>query len=91
MQLRKVKDIVASRLMLLITGASGSIVFLIAFGLYLKSRPILDAKPLSALFFSSTWRPMQSEFGFYPFIMGTVWVTAVAMVIAVPLCLLTAI
>lgn len=34
---------------------------------------------------------MQGEFGFYPFIMGTIWVTVVAMVIAVPLCLLTAI
>jgi phosphate transport system permease protein len=91
MQTRKVKDIVASKVMQVLTCGSASIVFLIALGLYLKSRAILESKPLSALFFSSTWRPMQGEFGFYPFIIGTIWVTAVAMLIAVPLCLLTSI
>jgi phosphate transport system permease protein len=91
MNLRKVKDTIASKVMLILTCGSVSIVLLIAVGLYLKSRAILNTKPLSALFFSSTWRPMQGEFGFYPFIMGTIWVTAVAMVIAVPLCLLTSI
>jgi phosphate transport system permease protein len=91
MNLRKIKDTIASKIMLILTCGSVSIVLLIGVGLYLKSQAILSTKPLSALFFSSTWRPMQGEFGFYPFIMGTIWVTAVAMLIAIPLCLLTSI
>jgi len=32
---------------------------------------------------------MKGLFGFYPFIMGTLWVTGIAIIIALPLCLLT--
>lgn len=67
------------------------IVFLITLGLYLKARPILAVKPLSELLFSSSWFPLKGAFGFFPFIMGTFWVTGVAIIIAVPLCLFTAI
>jgi phosphate transport system permease protein len=62
-----------------------------AIGLYHRSKPILAIKPLSELLFSSSWHPLRGEFGFSPFITGTLWVTGVAVVIAVPLCLLTAI
>ena len=34
---------------------------------------------------------MQAKFGFYPFIAGTVWVTTVSMIVALPICLLSAI
>jgi phosphate transport system permease protein len=43
------------------------------------------------LLIGQVWKPLQGEFGFYPFITGTIWVTTVAMVLAVPPCLLTAI
>jgi phosphate transport system permease protein len=66
-------------------------VLLIAAALYLRARPILNARPLRELLFSTAWHPLKGEFGFYPFIMGTLWVTAVAMLIAVPPSLLTAI
>jgi phosphate transport system permease protein len=91
MNKRLLKDKLAGRLMLWLTVLSGLIVFVIAIGLYLRSRPILGIKPLSELLFSSSWHPLKKEFGFFPFIMGSVWVTGVAVVIAVPLCLLTAI
>ena len=39
----------------------------------------------------TTWAPLKGEFGFLPFIMGTLWVTAVALVIALPISLFTAI
>ncbi len=91
MNKRLLKDRFAGRFMLLLTILSGLIVFVIAIGLYLRSRPILGIKPLSELLFSSSWHPLKKEFGFFPFIMGSVWVTGVAVVIAVPLCLLTAI
>jgi phosphate transport system permease protein len=64
---------------------------LLAVALLLRARPILAAKPLLELLFSTTWHPLRGAFGFYPFIMGTLWVTAVGMIIAVPPSLLTAI
>jgi len=88
---RLLKDALAGRCMLLLTILSGLIVFVMGIGLYIRSRPVLAIKPLSELLLSSSWHPLKKEFGFFPFIMGSVWVTGVAVVIAVPLCLLTAI
>jgi phosphate transport system permease protein len=56
-----------------------------------RSLPILRSHPLSALLGGSDWHPMQGQFGFRPFIVGTVWVTVLAMLMAVPVCLLAAI
>jgi phosphate transport system permease protein len=64
---------------------------LVAALLLVRSRPILAAVPLRELLFSTEWHPASGKFGFYPFIMGTLWVTAVATLVAVPLSLLTAI
>jgi phosphate transport system permease protein len=88
---RLLLDRLASKGMLILTIFSGLIVFLIALGLYERSRPILALKPLCELLFSSSWRPFKGEFGFFPFIMGTFWVTGVAVGIAIPFCLLSAI
>ena len=89
--LRALKDLLASRLMLLATLFSALLIVLIGVGLVLKSRPILEIQSLSELLFSSSWHPLQGDFGLYPFIMGTFWVTGVAMIIAIPLCVLTSI
>jgi phosphate transport system permease protein len=62
-----------------------------AFALLFRAWPILNTYPLKTLLFSTTWRPLQGEFGFFPFIMGTLWVTAGGMLLAVPPSLLTAI
>lgn len=88
---RLLKDKLASKFMLFLTVFSGLIVFLMAFGLYKRARPILTIKPLTELLFSTSWHPLRGEFGFFPFIMGTLWVTGVAVAIAIPLCLLTSI
>lgn len=70
---------------------SGSLVFVILILLFLKSAPILGKKPLPELIFSSTWLPFQGEFGFYPFIIGTIYVTLLAMVFSIPLSVLSAV
>jgi len=88
---RLLKDKLAGKVMLLLTVLSGLLVFLMAVGLYQRSRPILAIKPLSELLFSTSWHPLRKEFGFLPFITGSIWVTAVAVFIAIPLCILTAI
>jgi phosphate transport system permease protein len=85
------KDRVARRAMFALTIAPIVLVVIMLLGLWLKSRPILELVPLRDLLFSSSWKPMRGEFGFYPFIMGTLWVTGVAVAIAIPLCILAAI
>ena len=58
---------------------------------FIKAKPILAKTTLSHLLFSSSWHPMRGDFGFFPFIIGTLEVTAIAMILAVPVCLLSAI
>jgi len=87
---RLLKDKLASKFMFILTIFSGLFVFLMAFGLYLRTRPILAVRPLTGLLFSTSWHPSKGEFGFFPFIMGTLWITGVAVAIAIPLCLLSA-
>jgi len=90
-KIRFLKDRLAGKIMLLLTVFSAFIIFLMAFGLYQKARPILAIKPFTELLFSSSWHPLRGEFGFFPFIMGTLWITGVAVAAAIPLCILTAI
>ncbi len=68
-----------------------SLFFLMIFGLYFKSRPILSTKSLGHLLLSTTWLPTGGQFGFYPYIVGTIEVTLIAMVLSVPTCLLAAV
>ncbi len=88
---RRRRDRLAKQLMGLLVLAVVLLVPVIAIALFLRARPILAAKPLGELLFSNTWHPLKGAFGFFPFIMGTLWVTAVAMIMAVPASLLTAI
>jgi phosphate transport system permease protein len=90
-RLRLLKDRLAGHTMLVLTLFSGLILVFMTLGLYQRSRPILAVKSLGHLLFSSSWHPLRGEFGFFPFIIGSLWVTLAAVVIAVPLCLLTAI
>jgi phosphate transport system permease protein len=59
--------------------------------LWLRAYPILQEQSLWELLSGTTWRPFKGQFGFLPFIAGTIWVTLVGMILAVPICVLTAI
>jgi len=74
-----------------LTGFTALLVIVIALALLMRAQPLLDIRPLGELLTSSTWRPMRGEFGFLPFVVGTLIVTVLAMVLAVPPCLLSAI
>ena len=89
--MRRLKDLLARRAMFLLTAVPGLLVFLMLFGLLLRSRAILAFHSFTGLLFGSGWHPLKGEFGFLPFLAGTLWVTLVAMVIAVPVSLLTAV
>lgn len=64
---------------------------LIGIGLYIKAMPIFDQHSVWSLLTSSTWAPTRGEFGFWPFIAGSIYVTLLAFVLAAPVCLLAAI
>lgn len=88
---RMVRDRAAGRLFNLFTALPGILLLTILIALLLRTGPILEDNSLGSLLLGRVWQPWQRLFGFYPFIMGTVWVTVLAMVIAVPPSLLTAI
>jgi phosphate transport system permease protein len=88
---RIIKDKIAGRTMLVLTVLSVLLAVLIGLGLYLRSLPLLHTTPIGTLLTSSDWKPFKGQFGFYPFIMGTLWVTGIAIIIALPLCLLSGI
>jgi phosphate transport system permease protein len=89
--MRRIKDLLARRTMLLWTAVPGIILVLITVGLVGRSKAILGLKPAGALLFGTSWHPLRGDFGFWPFISGTLWVTLVAMALAVPISLLTAV
>jgi phosphate transport system permease protein len=68
-----------------------AIAFVIMIVLVVKSWPILTRIPVVDLLFSSDWHPMNGRFGFYPFIVSTMEATAIAMFLAIPVCLLSAV
>jgi phosphate transport system permease protein len=88
---RRLFDVVASKFMLFTTIFSGLLVFVIAFALLQKSTLILSTHPLNELLLSSSWNPWEGQFGFLPFIAGTLWVTALAMALSIPPSLLMSI
>jgi phosphate transport system permease protein len=89
-RIRLLKDKILAKLMLVLTMASVSLLLFIGIGLYYHSIPILQKISWVELLTSSIWKPFKGLFGFYPFIMGTLWVTGISIIIALPLCLLTA-
>lgn len=64
---------------------------IIGAGLYLKTIPLFEHQSLLKLISSSAWAPSKGEFGFLPFIVGSVYVTILSFIFAMPVCLLAAI
>ncbi|MDR1156589.1 MAG: phosphate ABC transporter permease subunit PstC [Bacteroidales bacterium] len=91
MNFRILKNKTAGGVMFFLTVMSLMLVFLMGMGLFLKSAPIFEEHTLGELLFSSNWKPLKGEFGFLPFLVGTLWVTGIAIVLSLPVALLTAI
>jgi phosphate transport system permease protein len=88
---RRIKDSAATNSMRLSLAVVNSLLVLLVIGLLAKARPILGRTSISDLLLSSSWYPLKGQFGFFPFIIGTLAVTAMAMILAIPICLLSAI
>jgi phosphate transport system permease protein len=90
-RLRFIKDSTARHIMLGLTVFA--ILFLIAIGagLLYKALPVIKEKGIWILLTSGNWKPFKGEFGFLPYILSTIYVSLLAIAIALPLSLLTAI
>ena len=83
------KDKLANASMFTLVILSLGLAVVIGIALYSKSIPLLKQNSLLTLLTTSNWKPNKGEFGFYPFIMGTLWVTGIAIILALPVALLT--
>lgn len=85
------KNNIARHIMFGLTLLSLLLAVIIGLTLYGKSIPILHLHSFGSLISQTSWHPNKGEFGFYPFIMGTLWVTAISISFAFPVCLLSGI
>ncbi len=88
---RKFIDNLSSKWMLVCLSFFLLLPVAIATGLILKSGVMFTDHSLNDLIFSSDWSPSEGKFGFWPFILSSLWVTIIALIISMPLCLLAAI
>jgi phosphate transport system permease protein len=89
--IRAVKDKSARHIMLGIAFFSLLLLLVIGVSLLFKSLPIMKEKSLWVLLTSGNWKPFKGEFGFLPYILSTLYVSLIAIVIALPLALLSSI
>ncbi len=87
---RKIKDTLTQKLMFSFCILVISLAIMMISGLYIKAEPILEMKSIRELLFSLVWHPYRGNFGLAGFIAGTLWVTIIAMSMAVPVSILTA-
>ena len=89
--MRDFRDRILNGILFIPATFSGMLLIVMVLTLVQKSGQILSSQPLVDLLFSSSWQPVAGNFGFFPFIMGTIWVTALAMMAAIPVSILCAI
>jgi phosphate transport system permease protein len=89
--IRAVKDRSARQIMLGIAFFSLLLLLVIGVSLFLKALPIIREKSLWVLLTSGNWKPFKGEFGFLPYIISTLYVSLIAIIIALPPSLLTSI
>jgi phosphate transport system permease protein len=88
---RHAKDRASARLFLALSALPLLITAIMVLALAARARPILVGHTIWELLMGRTWQPLSGQFGYYPFIAGTLWVTVLAMLIAVPPSLLAAV
>jgi phosphate transport system permease protein len=87
---RRVQDRIAERSFLMVALLPIALVVIMIVALAQRSAPIVSTGSIGDLLLGETWLPLRGQFGFAPFIVGTLWVTFTTMIIAVPICLLCA-
>ena len=88
---RLLKDYVARQSMLFLTLLCLLFLFIIGAALFIKAYPIIEQKSIWTLISTSKWQPFKGNFGFFSFIFSTLFVTGIAIAIALPFSLLSGI
>jgi phosphate transport system permease protein len=88
---RLFKDRAARHIMLGLTVLCILLLFVIGAGLFIKALPVIREKNLWVLLTTSSWKPFKGEYGFLVFILSTLHVTYIAILLALPLSILTGI
>ena len=91
MNKRKLRDSIGTKLMFSVTIFASLLFFIIFLILLYKSLFILESQSIAELLFSSLWNPEKGGFGLYPIIIGTILVTGISLIIAIPISLLSAV
>jgi phosphate transport system permease protein len=91
LRIRAIKEKTTRHLMLGISIFIILFLIIIGLSLFFKALPIMQEKNLWVLLTSSDWKPFKGDFGFLPFILSTCYVSLIAIIIALPLSLLTSI
>lgn len=90
-QKRIIKDHFAQSYMLVITLACIFLLFFIGWVIFNKALPVMQEKSFWTLLTTSSWRPFKGEFGFGAYIISTLYVTGIAIILALPLSIFTSI
>jgi phosphate transport system permease protein len=91
MNTRKLRDLFGTKVMLLLMLFISSLFFLIFLLLLYRSLLVLESHSIIEVLFSSTWNPDAGQFGLAAVIVDTMLVTGFALIIAIPVSLLSAI
>lgn len=87
----KVREKVMEIVFLLTASVSIIAVFLICYYLFAEGIPAINEIGWKEFLFGTVWRPGSNEFGIFPMIVGSVYVTLGAIIIGVPIGLLMAV
>ncbi len=60
--------------------------FIIGIALFVKAHPIFEQQSFAKLLFSTEWSPTENKFGFWPFVVSSIYVTIISFVFAAPVC-----
>ncbi len=88
---RRSQDLLAGRTFFVFSLIPILLALFIIIMLIIRAWPLFQAYSWWDMLTGQEWNPEAGLFGFLPFITGTIWVTTVGLVLAVPPCLLTAI
>jgi len=91
MNTRKLRDIIGTNLMRIATLFISLLFFLILVLLIYRSTLVLETHSITDVLFSSIWNPDNGQFGLSAVIIDTILVTGIALLVAIPISLLSAI
>jgi phosphate transport system permease protein len=90
-KLRGINNFLADKWMLISMGLVILLPFLLAAGLFVKSTALIKSDSLLHLLVSTNWHPLKGHFGFAPFIVSSLEITFLSILLAAPICILSAI